>query len=337
MISLLERLEMYVGAGLPVDKALEIGSKGLSHKRAASVADLKDIVRAGGALASGLSRCMGASATTVSLVGHGESSGSLHSGLLSARTLLEKEDELIKKCASAMAYPAVIGIFAVMLTIGLVRGIMPQIIPMLQGLHVRLPLITRAVMWISAAFASYWLYGALVAAGIVIICATAYKRSFGFKKMCHFALTRFIIIGGLSVEYSLAVFLRSCGSLIESGLPSAGAYESTSETIALIPVQRALASHGAAISRGSSISEAFIEKRFPSHISSLLQAGEASGTLGLSMIRAANIIDRDLDHALRRLTALIEPVMMVGMGLVVGAIALSIMMPIYDISKVLQR
>jgi len=78
-------------------------------------------------------------------------------------------------------------------------------------------------------------------------------------------------------------------------------------------------------------------KRLPKFVSSLVRAGEATGSLGISLTRCASIIDRDIEHSLKRLTSLVEPVMMAGMGGAVGAIALSIIMPIYDISKVLQR
>jgi type II secretory pathway component PulF len=75
----------------------------------------------------------------------------------------------------------------------------------------------------------------------------------------------------------------------------------------------------------------------PSYVAPLVAAGEASGNLGKALSRAARILDRELDHSLKRLTALIEPAMMLGMGAAVGSIALSIMMPIYDISKALQH
>jgi type II secretory pathway component PulF len=73
------------------------------------------------------------------------------------------------------------------------------------------------------------------------------------------------------------------------------------------------------------------------YIVALVSAGELSGTLGASLLRAANILDRDIEHSLKKLTSLIEPLMMIGLGVIVGSIALSIIMPIYDISKVLQH
>ena len=146
------------------------------------------------------------------------------------------------------------------------------------------------------------------------------------------------IAGKIISSYALVVFMRSCGSLIEGGIPAAQAYEDTARTIPFLPFRLLFQKHAPHIRTGIPLSRAFIgNAKIPRFISPLLGAGELSGKLGESLIRAAAILDRDIEHALKHMTALIEPVMMAGMGCVVGAIALSIMMPIYDISRVLQH
>ncbi|NCW28743.1 MAG: hypothetical protein EBV83_10740, partial [Verrucomicrobia bacterium] len=91
------------------------------------------------------------------------------------------------------------------------------------------------------------------------------------------------------------------------------------------------------ISNGIPLGDIIAKKKMPQFVAPLIHAGEASGTLGNSLLRASLILDRDIENILRKITALIEPIMMAGMGCIVGSIALSIMMPIYDISKVLQK
>jgi len=125
--------------------------------------------------------------------------------------------------------------------------------------------------------------------------------------------------------------------LIESGLSSTQAYARTASVISLLPLKESFLSDLGDIFRGVSFGSVMSGKKMPPYIVPLLQAGEASGTLGASLSRAAAILDRGIEHSLHRMTSLIEPVMMAGMGCIVGAIALSIMMPIYDISKVLQK
>ncbi len=338
-IMLLERLELYVSSGLSIDKALLISGQGISSKQKKSIDDVRAKVISGSMLSRSLIQHIGLSKTLSSLIEHGESSGGLVRSLSMARTLLERQDELIKKCLSALAYPVIIGIFACILTFGLVRGVMPQIIPLLKSLHVQLPLITRFVIAISENVIAYGLYIILTIFAITILSISLYKNIYFIKKWTHIIIIYVPIVGSLIYLYSLSLFLQSCGALLESGLAIDVAYSDTVNVIAILSLKERMIQATPDIRRGISIGSLFqnSSRHIPAYISPLLLAGEASGTLGSSLIRASSIIDRDMDHALKRLTSLIEPVMMAGMGIVVGGIAVSIMMPIYDISKVLQH
>ena len=339
LILLLERLELYVSSGLPIDNALKISGQGIPARQQKSIEQVHNDVIAGSLVSKSLAAHIGLSKTLAGLIEHGESSGELVRALGMARKLLEREDELTKKCLSALAYPFIIGIFASLLTIGLVRGVMPQIIPMLKSLHVQLPLITRIVMSISENIISYGLYALIGGIVAIVLFLLLYRKVKLFKKVIHMLIIQMPIVGKLVHFYSLSLFLQSCGALIESGLAVDEAYTDTVNTISLVPLQQKLSEKISYIHKGIPIGSVFLNlsKKTPSYISPLLLAGESSGSLGSSLIRAASIIDRDMEHALKRLTSLIEPVMMAGMGIVVGGIAVSIMMPIYDISKVLQH
>ncbi len=336
-ILFLERLELYVSAGLTINRALEISRNGLKRSRCLSVERVLSEVESGGLLSRALLENLNLPKTISGLIEHGESSGDLAKALSSARVLMEREDELFRKCTSAMAYPVIIGVFATLLTLGLVRGVMPQIVPMLKSLHVQLPVLTRMVIFCSEALTSYGLYllGVVTLFGLTIV--WSYRKYFFFQSITHSLVLKFPIVGGLTQAYFLAVFLRSSGTLLESGLSISKVYSGTVRTLGLIPLRRKLLARESDLDRGIALSEVVSYPGLPSYIPPLINAGEISGTLGVSMTKAASIIDRDLEHSLKRLTSLIEPVMMVGMGTVVGAIALSIIMPIYDISRVLQR
>lgn len=339
IILLLERLELYISSGLAIDKTLMITKQGISTRQKYCIEKIQTDVVSGSSLSKSLFIHIGLSKTLKGLIEHGELSGELISSLSTSKRLLEKEDELIKKCMSALAYPVIIGIFASLLTIGLVRGVMPQIIPMLKSLHVKLPLLTRVVMSFSEIITFYGLYILLGIILLIIIFLISYRKLRFFKIICHYSLIRIPIIGKLVYLYSLSLFLQSCGALVESGLQLGSSYSNTVDTISLIPLSKLLKSNIANINKGIPLGQVLANKsRFiPSYISPLILAGESSGTLGASLIRSASIIDRDMEHSLKRLTSLIEPIMMAGMGIVVGCIALSIMMPIYDISRVLQH
>ena len=337
IILLLERLDLYISAGLPLDKTLELSAVGISKKQARIMAQVQSSVEAGDSLSQSLEKYVGTGQTTSSLVRQGENSGELTAALQTATALLEREDELVKKCVSAMVYPVVIGTFAGLLTIGLVRGVMPQIIPMLLSLHVSLPLITRIVICISQAVLSYGLY--LAAATIVVgtMFVILIKKVLRARRVLQVILLHTPIVGGLIRDFVIVTFLRSCGSLIESGMPVSHAFEMTSNSITLLPIKSRFCRQVEPLSHGMSLGSIMGTLHLPAFISPIIMAGEASGTLGKSMVRAATILDRAIEHSLKKLTSLIEPVMMAGMGTVVGGIALSIMMPIYDISRVLQQ
>ncbi len=339
VILLLERLELYISSGLVIDKALEIVCTGVSSRQKACIDRVHLEITSGSLLSKSLRNNIGLSATLSGLIEHGESSGELARALTAARRLVEKEDELIKRCTSALAYPVIIAVFSGLLTIGLVRGVMPQIIPMLKSLHVQLPLLTRIVMAVSENITLYGLYILIGAVLVFLAFSFSYKKLKLFRSACHSVMIRIPIVGSLYYRYSLSLFLQSCGALVESGLQVGHSFANTAATISLIPLYQILLAEIPQVQKGVSVGQVFFNKsrNIPVYVPSLLIAGEASGTLGASFIRAASIIDRDMDHSIKRLTSLIEPVMMAGMGMVVGGIALSIMMPIYDISKVLQH
>ncbi|MES2216018.1 MAG: type II secretion system F family protein [Patescibacteria group bacterium] len=339
IIILLEQLGLYVSSGLPIDRALSIIGENGSKARIVTIMKMKSAIESGAAFSRTYTENISRAGTVVSILEQGESSGDLGRAFHSAKLLLERGDELSKKCLSALAYPMIIGVFAVLLTIGLVRGVMPQIIPLLKSLHVKLPLLTRVVIFLSDGFLVYGMW--IAASGLIggIGGIVVYKKFLHVRRVVHKMLLVVPLIGGVIQSYWFALFLRSCGTLVESGTSISVAYSSASAGISLIPFRLKLQMHSGSMYEGVSLASVLSAKnmKFPPYIPALISAGESSGTLGSSLLRAADIIDRDIEHMLKRLTSLIEPVMMAGMGCVVGAIALSIMMPIYDISRVLQR
>ena len=340
LILFIERLELYLSSGLTLNQALFVARNGTDKKIQKLLENICVEVEKGKRLAIVLGEHTKISKTILGLIENGESSGGLSHALQSALTLLEKQEELKKKCLSAMTYPVVIGIFAVLLTLGLVKGVMPQIIPMLKSLHVQLPLLTRLVIFLSENIINFGLYYLI---GVIFFITTSVYLYRTNKKLRFYSQKIFIkfpLVGSLFSLYFLSVFLRSVGSLIENGLSVSVAYQESTNTLSSLPLSKILHSNFHNIHRGISLSKVFSsvsKSLMPTYIPPLIEAGEASGNLGKSLIRSAHIIDKNIENSLKKLTSLIEPIMMAGIGCVVGSIALSIMMPIYDISKVLQR
>jgi type II secretory pathway component PulF len=272
----------------------------------------------------------------VGLISCGEASGSLAASLSAACSLLEQQDELAKKCISAMVYPAVIAVATIGLALGLMKGVVPQMAPLLSGLHRQLPLATRVVLAVSDAISAWGLIAVASSAALAIGAVAAYRRHARSRLVVHSAIAHAPLVGKLVREYSSAVFLRSFGSMLGSGMAADAAYELAARSLSFMPLRQALVANASLIRQGEPIAS-IAASGMPEEVLPIISAGEASGRLVASLARSSAILERGIEHALKRLTSLIEPVMMICMGGMVGSIALSIMMPIYDVSRALQR
>ncbi len=335
---LLENIEMYISAGLTMHVALKIASSSFSVRQNRSLVEVYSHVSQGQLLSFALSRHINFPSALISLIEHGEQSGDIRQSLRLARMSFERQDTLISACISALTYPVVIALFAGTLTLGLMTWVMPQIIPLLRSLHVDLPLLTRLVIFASENIMSYGLYVCAVYILAAIIVLYAYKTSHAVRFHVQKVFLLVPVFGQLYRQYHLSLVFRSFGALISSGEQMRDAYVKVTEKISLLPVKSYFLRQTFTIDQGVSLSSIILSfRKIPKYVSPLIAAGEASGTLGSSLMRVADIIDRDIEQTLKRLTALIEPLMMIGVGSIIGAIALSIMMPIYEVSKTLQH
>lgn len=336
---LLEQLSSYLSAGIPLDRALDIIADSSFRQIRASLRRVKDDVVLGSRLSSSLSRHVHLSSSLVGLIEHGESSGALSSALGAARQVIERTTEMTRRCVSALIYPSVIGCFSILLIIGLVRGVMPQITPMLKSLHVPLPLLTRSMMAITEFLMEYGVWILVGSPILVIGMFVMYAKATPIRRYCQRVFGLLPIIGHALSRYTHSVFLRSLGSLVASGMSVPEAFDRTAVTMSFLPLRDALRSCSHSVHAGMRLSQILknVDAKIPSFVLALISVGEVSATLGTSLIRCADLIDQELDQSIKRLTSLIEPIMMAGMGGVVGSVALSIMLPIYDISKTLQH
>jgi type II secretory pathway component PulF len=220
---------------------------------------------------------------------------------------------------------------------GLGSGVISQIIPLLKSLKVDLPLMTRLTISISELINDYGLYILILSIILLTFFKFINRRYIKFRRFFQYLLINLPLYGSLIYSYYLALFLHSCGALVEAGLFIGDSYKKTLNTITFLPLKDFLEDGLDRIYKGVSLGNILTNKRIPSFIISLINAGQISGNLGSSIIRSGNILDKNLDHSLKKFTALIEPLMMIGMGCIVGTIALSIMIPIYNISSSLQK
>ena len=271
----------------------------------------------------------------INIIKVGESSGILSQNLEYLADELKKKDALNRKIVGASVYPAVIGAATLAITIFLMVYLFPKITPVFTSLHMALPLSTRIVMAASNMLLHYGIY--LLAALVIAIVATgvAHHRFTRVRYAFDYALLRAPIIGSVAQSYCLANGARTLGLLLKSGITLSIAVPLTADTMRNLIYKDAYRELGDAVTRGEKISTYFAAHRelFPAIMNQMVSVGERSGNLSATLLYLAELYEGEVDDFTKNLSSLVEPVMMVVMGVVVGFIAISIITPIYGITQ----
>ena len=279
-------------------------------------------------------RAFGAFATGIIKVG--ESSGTLSSNLNYLADELKKTQNLKRKVIGALVYPAIITVATLGITALLTIYIFPKIMPIFTSLHITLPLTTR-IMLFTSNFLLHWGLLLLVLIFFVMIALYICVQSF---YICHFyfdrVLLRLPIAGTLARRYNLAAFTRTLGILLKSGFTLSEALTVTSEITTNRVYRREIDALTNVVIRGDQIS-GYLKRRggrlFPEILGQMVAVGERSGSLSDTFIYIAEHYDEEVEEYTKNLSGLIEPILMICMGLIVGFLAISVITPIYSITQ----
>lgn len=266
----------------------------------------------------------------------GEFSGELSQALDRIANDLEKNVDIRRKITSALAYPAVI--IAVMIVIAtiLLLYVLPEIGKIYREMNVDLPLPTKIILSTGDFLTLHIYILLLIAAGIIIIPPFLLK----IKKI-HYAFDYLIlkipVFGNLIKEYNLVIFFRSIGSLIKTGVSLVDSVDVAKKTVNNDVYERAFDNIYPILLRGVPFSDTLI--RFPFLFSTqtrkIIEVGERTGKLDNSFIRITNYYENSLEHKTKMMATMIEPVLMLILGVVVGGLAISIFYPIYNLVSVI--
>lgn len=324
---------MLLNSGLPINEALEIPEQSAKGEFLRVLKTLGGAVRTGKTLSDGMAEYPRTFSTVyVNLIRAGEASGSLQKNLDQLSLQLQKDHELSSKIRGAMMYPAVILTTGMLITAGIFVFILPSINGIFASLQVELPLPTRIMLWISDTIQSHGLV--ILPAAVVIAWALLFVlRLRAVRPVTHRIILRLPVIGKLSQQTNLARFTRLMGTLLLSGIPIQEAL-GISETVLKNVVYRDLflRVHEDVV-RGKTLSSLLeSEPRLvPPMALRLIRVGEETGTLGEMFAYLANFYEVEVDDATRNLPALLEPLLIIGIGAMVAGLALAILTPIYKI------
>lgn len=322
-----------IDAGLSVVKCLDILQKQSVNPRMKDViGQVKHDVAGGMSLTEALQKHPRIfSGLYVNMVRSAEAGGILDSVLDRLSGFLEKEQETRNKIKSAMTYPAVVFCFAILMLLGLLFFVLPKFKTIFETMGLKLPLTTRILLNTADYTKHYW-YIVVVLLVAIVLCVRMLARTEKGRFALDTAKLRMPIFGDLILKTAISRFARTFGTLISSGVPVLRALEIVADTAGNRVVSETVARARISIKEGDKISAPLVGSRiFPVMVTQMIAVGEETGRLDQMLVKVANFYDDEVDATLKSLTSLIEPLMIVGLGLIVGFIAVSVISPIYSL------
>jgi type IV pilus assembly protein PilC len=270
----------------------------------------------------------------VNMVRAGEASGRLDQTLAQLAGYLERTANLRRRVKAAVTYPIFLIGFTIFAIIFLVAKVVPVFQKIYTGSGMNLPVPTRILITSSVALRDYYWLFLLMAAGIGFLIYTGLKTE-GGRFFWDKNKLRIPMLGPLMRKYSLTKFTRTLGVLINSGVPILGALDLVAETADNSMLERAIRESSMSIEHGSGFAEALAERKniFPEMVIQMSATGEESGTLDNMMTKVANFYEQQIEASITTLTSLIEPILVIFIGSVVGGILLSIFLPIFRMGR----
>ena len=327
-----------VNSGLSMLRCLYILEEQTPNKKFAKViAAIRADVEAGIALSDALEKHPKVfSRLYVSMVRAGELGGILDEVLNRVAAQLESEDSIRRAVKSAMVYPMVIGIFAILVLIGMVMFLIPIFAAMYKDLgNAQLPALTQVMVSLSEIFRSW--KGAVV---LVVVIALTYvfrrlkRTERGTMVWDRFKLHIPMGIGQIVRKLAVARFSRTLGTLITSGVPILQAIEITGQASGNAVIEKAMKEVQASVKEGQSIT-APLEKEsvFPPMVTQMIGVGEQTGALDAMLNKIADFYETEVDEAVDTLTGLLEPAIMIFLAVIAGGIVIAMYLPIFSLAS----
>jgi len=324
-----------INAGLPLVQCLTILANQQENAAFANViSQVKNDVESGQSLGEALLKHPKVfNELYTNLVEAGEAGGTLDVILNRLSTYIEKTQKLRKKVKGAMVYPAVVTSVAVIVTAVILIFVIPVFEKMFSEVGQSLPTPTRMVIGLSRFVTSYIHFILMGIMGVIYLLRRFYHTSRG-KALVDAWLLKLPIFGMLLRKVAVAKFARTFGTMISSGVPILEAMEIVAKSSGNKVVEKAVYAARGSIAQGKTISEPLEQSKvFPIMVTQMIAVGEASGELDTMLNKIADFYDDDVDAAVNTLTSMMEPVMMVVLGTIVGGLVVSMYLPIFKMGE----
>lgn len=321
-------------SGMPMTRALStLVSQGGNPKLIRVIEQIREDIQQGTTLAEALERHPSVfSPMTCNLVRAGETGGMLDEVFWRIVTFGEQEEELRGKATTAMIYPAFLMLMGMAAVFILMSFVFPRFAVIFDDFNVELPLPTRIVMATSEFMGSYW-WLVLLGVGVFVGACISFYRSEEGKFQIDTLLLRVPLVGTLINRYEMARFARTLGTLLDNGVPVLTSLRITTETMGNLAITREVATIHGRVAEGDGISDSLEHcSHFPPMVVNMIAVGEESGRLGAVTKRIAEAYDAEVDRAVKAIASMLEPVLIVFMGVLIGFLVIAMLLPMLTLS-----
>jgi type IV pilus assembly protein PilC len=325
-----------INAGLPLIQCLDLLSQQEQNKAFSKIIrTVKEDIEGGTSLTNALRKYPQLfDELFVNLVAAGEAGGILDVILERLSNYMEKAMKLKARVKGAMTYPAAVLVISMAVVALLLLKVIPVFQKMFEGMGGELPALTAALISASKFMQNYW----YIIAGIMIVIYIAFKQYYKTEKgrwTVDALVLKAPVFGDLLKKVAVAKFSRTLSTMMSSGVPILEGLAIVSKTSGNVVIEDALMKTRQSISEGQSIAEPLTKTGiFPAMVVQMIAVGEATGALDAMLAKIANFYDDEVDVAVDSLTALLEPVMMVFLGGVVGGMIVAMYLPIFKLASV---
>lgn len=333
-----QELATLVNAGVPISQSLGILEKQTKNVRFKGViGELSKDVDGGLSLSGALEKHPKVfSKLFISMVKSGEIGGTLDEALNRLAEQMNKDRELNSKIKGAMIYPTVIFIGMVGALIFMMVTIVPKLQSMFDELGGELPASTKSLIFMSKAFTSYGLVTAAIFATVFFGFRYMEKNVRPFRRVMHQIILKLPVVGTLSTKINVARITRTLGSLISSGVGVVEALDIVADATENLLFKEAVIKASEKVKDGNTIADTLKNyKVFPILVPQMIAVGEETGSLDTILKKVADFYDGEIENITRNLTTLLEPLIMIVIGLMVGYVIVAIITPIYSMTNMI--
>lgn len=274
----------------------------------------------------------------INLLKAGEASGTLEENLYFLAEWFERDYDLRQEMKAVLLYPKFVLTATFLLGGWLAVYILPKLVPLFEQLRVELPLATRFLLAFSVFIEKFWFLVLLAIIGVIIVFVLLNKQK-SIKRIFHSFYINMPFLGNLAVDYQLALISQLFSTLLKSGITLNETLEVVSEATTNIIYQESLERAKERVGRGTSLSQALngYPKLYPLNFRSIVATGEKSGTLDISFKYLAEFYSKIVKNKTKKLPTILEPMLLIFIALMVGFVALSIIAPIYELTRGLSQ